>query len=160
MRLAAAALAMLAFAGSASATGPDIPSAIRDALAWLAQNSPYPAVSPPRSYAVLDAEQMRTSAVNLGGAENAGAIYHCSSQSVLLRDTFDPRRVWDMAVLVHEMTHHLQCVTRGMGLACEREREAYDMQLRFLEQMATDGRDRLPALRKRYDEVVARHCQS
>ncbi len=108
----------------------------------------------------MTAAEMRSKSANWGGSGTAGALYLCSSQTTMLSDAFNPKLVWDQSVLVHELTHHAQCVSgRSMANYCEIEREAYNLQFKYLDQRATQNRDQLVAIRKRFDDIVARHCR-
>ena len=37
-------------------------------------------------------------------------LYDTDSDTIILRDTWDRRKAWDMGVLIHEMVHYLQDV--------------------------------------------------
>jgi hypothetical protein len=153
LALAGAVGAIAIAAGAAD----DMPRQMALALRWIEQNSNYRDVPPPRSYALVSDEVMRSKAMNLANASSANAMYSCDSQTLWLMETFDPKKVTDSSFLVHELAHHAQCVLGGPRSECVREREAYDLQFKYLEQFARGARERLPEQRKRFDEVVAWH---
>jgi len=101
-------------------------------VAWLAANG-HPGLSAP-NYAQLDDVQMRTFGQNRGSvATNAAAHYWCSSQTMVLRTTFDPANLFHRSIVVHELVHHDQCTKQRLTFdACAREREAYDVQIKWL----------------------------
>jgi hypothetical protein len=58
--------------------------------------------------------------------------YDWSTNTIYLRDDFEPTNIADEAVLAHELTHYAQDVTRE-HFACkgDYERQAYGVQRRF-----------------------------
>lgn len=163
-RMTRAALAPSVFAAvialASPATADEMQDQISRALRWVDQNSEYKNTPPPRGYSVVSAEEMQGKSANWGGSGTATAMYLCASQTVLLRDTFNPKKIYDFSVLVHEMTHHAQCVNgRASSNHCEKEREAYEVQWKYIEKNATENRDRLSDVRKMFDDAVARQCR-
>jgi hypothetical protein len=153
-------IAAVVLAISQTAVADEMPAHMKEALRWIELNSDYRNLAPPRSYSVVSNEEMRRHAMNLASASGANAMYTCASQHVWLRDAFNPKQIYDQSVLVHELTHHAQCVTgRAASNPCEKEREAYELQYKYLMQKATENRDKLPELRKRFDDIVDRHCR-
>lgn len=63
-------------------------------------------------------------------------LYDTDKDTILLLDTWDRRKPWDMGVLVHEMVHYLQDVN-GIEFSCvnEMERDAWPIQKKYLKEM-------------------------
>jgi len=63
------------------------------------------------------------------------ALYHADSGTVLLRHDWDAGDLRDRSILLHELVHHMQAsATRAYPCAGAREREAYHLQGRWLEE--------------------------
>lgn len=64
------------------------------------------------------------------------AFYHYPTQTIVLRDTFDPQNNYDLSAYLHEFVHHLQNLAGESEHRCvgEREGEAYGTQIEFLKQ--------------------------
>ena len=60
-------------------------------------------------------------------------IYDTDSDTIILRDTWDRRKPWDMGVLVHEMVHYLQDMN-SMDFQCtaQMEKDAWPIQQKYL----------------------------
>lgn len=63
-------------------------------------------------------------------------LYDTDKDTIILLDTWDRRKPWDMGVLVHEMVHYLQDVN-GIEFSCvnEMERDAWPIQKKYLKEM-------------------------
>ena len=63
-------------------------------------------------------------------------LYDTDKDTIILLDTWDRRKPWDMGVLVHEMVHYLQDVN-GIKFSCvnEMERDAWPIQKKYLKEM-------------------------
>lgn len=66
---------------------------------------------------------------------DTAALYDTRTQTIVLRDTWDPKNEYDLSVLLHEFIHHLQWLSGNAKSNCagEREAQAYQTQRRFLE---------------------------
>ena len=60
-------------------------------------------------------------------------IYDTDSDTIILRDTWDRRKPWDMGVLVHEMVHYLQDMN-SMDFQCtaQMEKDTWPIQQKYL----------------------------
>jgi hypothetical protein len=104
------------------------------AMAALFVAEPGEKIVPP-NYAQLDDAGMRAFAQNYNVAlsQAPGAFYLCNARTVIVRDTFNPDKLSDRGLMVHEMRHHWQCQHNRMaGDGCAREHDAYAVQIRWL----------------------------
>lgn len=129
MKALAFALCLLA----APAWAADIPPSLVARLsAWVADAAHYKDAAPPlivhMTHRAMDAAY---------GGENVEALY--MNGVVYLAPDFDPGKLRDQSILVHELTHHLQ-FTNGVRYVCisESEAEAYAVQKQW---MALHGLD-------------------
>ena len=62
-------------------------------------------------------------------------LYDTESDTIILLDTWDRRKPWDMAVLLHEMVHYLQDMN-NLKFECtaEMERDAWPIQKQYLKE--------------------------
>jgi len=62
-------------------------------------------------------------------------LYDTESDTIILPDTWDRRKAWDLGVLLHEMVHYLQD-QNDMDFNCtaEMERESWPIQQRYLKE--------------------------
>ena len=62
-------------------------------------------------------------------------LYDQESDTIILPDTWDRRKAWDLGVLLHEMVHYLQD-QNNMDFNCtaEMERESWPIQQRYLKE--------------------------
>ena len=62
-------------------------------------------------------------------------LYDQESDTIILPDTWDRRKAWDLSVLLHEMVHYLQD-QNDMDFNCtaEMERESWPIQQRYLKE--------------------------
>ena len=111
--------------------------ALKIAVDWLQANTAYKQIPEIRTWVNLSAEQMAAQA-RRGGLPGSSshvpaAIYSCGESKLFLQDGvnfFDPAI---LSLLVHELTHHAQCLARvPMNDICAIEREAYLNQQRFV----------------------------
>jgi len=60
-------------------------------------------------------------------------LYDTESDTIILRDTWDRRKAWDMGVLIHEMVHYLQDMN-SMDFQCtaQMEKDAWPIQQKYL----------------------------
>jgi hypothetical protein len=97
------------------------------------------------------------------GTCSAQAFYR-PGEGIYIDETFDLQNDrFAQSVLVHELVHHLQRVSgtfQKMPSACDRwyaaERQAYEIQNRFLEEMHDPHRVNVKAWRANCDDEVAR----
>ncbi|MCM2277778.1 MAG: hypothetical protein NDJ89_06850 [Oligoflexia bacterium] len=74
------------------------------------------------------------------------AFFHTETRRIVYRDTFDMENDTDNSFLVHELVHALQFEVRGSALfetcpaAREAEREAYEIQNRYLKRQGQFAR--------------------
>lgn len=63
-------------------------------------------------------------------------LYDSESDTIILPDTWDRRKPWDLAVLLHEMVHYLQD-QNGIEFVCmaNMEREAWPLQQKYLSEV-------------------------
>ena len=60
-------------------------------------------------------------------------IYDTDSDTIILRDTWDRRKPWDMGVLLHEMVHYLQDMNNlEFNCTAEMEKDAWPIQQKYL----------------------------
>jgi hypothetical protein len=114
--------------------------ALKIAIDWLQANTAYKQLPDIRNWVNLSAEQMSAQARrgNLPGsaARVPAAIYSCGQNTLYLQQGVNFFDVAILSLLVHELTHHAQCLTRvPMNDICVIEREAYLNQQRFVRWM-------------------------
>ena len=62
-------------------------------------------------------------------------LYDTESDTIILPDTWDRRKAWDMGVLLHEMVHYLQDQNNyQFSCTSEMERDAWPIQQRYLKE--------------------------
>ena len=62
-------------------------------------------------------------------------LYDKQSDTIILPDTWDRRKPWDLGVLLHEMVHYLQDMNdHKFGCTAEMERDAWPIQQRYLKE--------------------------
>jgi hypothetical protein len=113
--------------------------AIDSALCWIERNSEYRNL--PRPFLWTEATDRYIASLGSGrAAKSAAALYNCWNQAVYFVKGFDQGKLGDQSVLLHELVHHAQCVydrtARDRAAICEREREAYGLQAKFLRYVA------------------------
>ena len=59
-------------------------------------------------------------------------LYDTESDTIILRDTWDRRKAWDMGVLIHEMVHYLQDMN-DVDFQCtaQMEKDAWPIQQKY-----------------------------
>lgn len=139
MRLILSFAVWLALAAPVSAQAPDDggrAQAVRIATEWLHKNTAYKNIPELRTWVSLSPTQMAEQAKRggvLGDAAQASAIYVCGKDMMYIREGVNFRDVAVLSLLVHELTHHAQCLNRvPMNDLCAIEREAYLNQQRFV----------------------------
>lgn len=106
---------------------------VANALNWIELNSQYKNVSPPQHWFALDRQEMRSQVMRRGGDGRATGMYVCQERAVYIPSGIDFKDVRAQAGIVHELTHHAQCVNGQWGRStCEKEREAYRIEFAFL----------------------------
>tara|TARA_A100000164_G_scaffold184811_1_gene164125 strand:+ start:118 stop:543 length:426 start_codon:yes stop_codon:yes gene_type:complete len=62
-------------------------------------------------------------------------LYDKESDTIILPETWDRRKPWDMGVLLHEMVHYLQDIN-GLEFQClaEMEKDAWPIQQKYLKE--------------------------
>lgn len=67
------------------------------------------------------------------------ALYHADSRTILLRPDWRAEDLRDRSILLHELVHHMQAGA-GRAYPCSgaREREAYELQARWLDERGGD----------------------
>ena len=80
-----------------------------------------------------------------GGCLNTVALYNRETQTIIINETFDPSKEYDLSVLLHEFIHHLQNINgdKRIGCAGDMEKQAYETQRRFLETRGTADTSKL-----------------
>ena len=62
-------------------------------------------------------------------------LYDKESDTIILPDTWDRRKAWDMGVLLHEMVHYLQDINNHeFSCTAEMERDAWPIQQQYLKE--------------------------
>lgn len=137
-------LVLLGFAAPAAAQPrPDDAAkqqAIRIARDWLQANTAYKQIPDIQSWVSLSVEQMAEQARrgNVAATETRvpAAIYSCGQNRLYLQEGVNFFDAAILSLLVHELTHHAQCLARvPMNDICAIEREAYLNQQRFVRWM-------------------------
>ena len=71
-----------------------------------------------------------------GDIENHGdlhAFYDMDKNTIILPDTWDRRRPWDLSVLLHEIVHYVQDQNRiQYNCTAEMEKDAWPIQQKYL----------------------------
>lgn len=82
----------------------------------------------------LTKEQIQAYMCPQGNCLEVVAFYDKRSKTIVLRDTFDPTKEYDLSILLHEFVHHLQNLNRYQRSRCvgEEEDQAYSTQRAFL----------------------------
>lgn len=85
--------------------------------------------------ALISKEDMQQYTCPEGDCIEVMAFYDRPSRTIVLRDTFDPTKEYDLSTLLHEFVHHLQEINGFQKSMCsgDREKQAYQTQRRFLE---------------------------
>jgi hypothetical protein len=112
--------------------------ALQIAVAWLEQNTVYKKIPEVRFWVPLTKEQMAQQATRgnvFGPADQVFAIYACDKQTLYFRSDVNFYSPSTLSVLVHEMTHHAQCVTHHTPDLCTMESEAYRNQQTFIREI-------------------------
>lgn len=114
--------------------------ALKIAVDWLHANTAYKQIPEIWAWVNLSAEQMAAQACRGGlpgsDARVPAAIYSCGESRLYMQNGVNFFDVAILSLLVHELTHHAQCVTRvPMSDICRVEREAYLNQQKFVRWM-------------------------
>ena len=141
----AAFIIAILLAGSSAPVRADGPSAaflkrVDELVRWIAANSDYPVAlkkAPNFVFQSAAVIRQRFSGAALGYSADTSSIMSAQTGgTIYLLDTFELGR--DDYILLHELVHHLQD-ENGKTFKCiaEREREAYLLQARFVEESGT-----------------------
>jgi len=86
--------------------------------------------------AYLSEEDMQEMLCPSGQCLEIVAFYDDASQTIVLREGFDPTKEYDLSLLLHEFVHHLQKINGHKRSDCvgDRERQAYQVQRTFLKE--------------------------
>lgn len=131
--------------------------ALKIATDWLQANTAYKQIPEIHSWVNLSAAQMSAQARRgslPGSATNVpAAIYSCGQNRLYLQEGVNFFDVAILSLLVHELTHHAQCLARvSFADICAIEREAYLNQQNFVRWMqarlASAGRPLGPEVEK------------
>ncbi|MSO89855.1 MAG: hypothetical protein EXQ89_07830 [Rhodospirillaceae bacterium] len=101
---------------------------VKNAMAWVQANSPYTELTSPRFWVSLSPDDMAAKVLD----RNVTAYYVCSETALYYRTDFDVRNLFGASILIHELVHHGQCITRRARNSCAWEQEAYAIQAKFL----------------------------
>jgi hypothetical protein len=120
--------------------------AITAMLCWIERNSTYTNLPPPQHWVeVTDAhmQSLGQRATTRGG--DTAALYNCRAAALYFKKGFDARKLSEQSMLVHELTHHAQCVNQKLANSaanvCANETEAYAMQAKFIRSAAAQRDD-------------------
>lgn len=131
--------------------------AIVGALCWLERYSSYGKLQPPRAWVEVTDAQMQTLSRRSTAQGGAAALYNCAQQTVYFKKGFAPNTLPGYAALVHELTHHAQCLRYGPRSSphdlCSNEIEAYDLQAQFVRTVAQHIKEE-PAKAKLFEAAV------
>jgi hypothetical protein len=113
-------------------------------IAWIAANTRYPIVKPPKIKIVATLPNSR---INFGG-KSLIAAYNYDTQILYLKQRWSGEIPQDKGTLLHELLHHAQVVS-GIGPTCIREREieAYATELSYLRENHSNDWDWSPGLK-------------
>ncbi len=103
-------------------------ASVKNAIAWLQANSPYSELTAPRFWVSLSPDDMAAKVLD----RNVTAFYVCSENAIYYRTDFNVGNLFGASLLIHELVHHGQCVTRRARDRCAWEQEAYAIQAKFL----------------------------
>jgi hypothetical protein len=108
------------------------------AISWIERNSTYKNIPPVKYWMELSQDEISARLTREGSAHvYAEALYECSSQTLILRKDMKPGNIATWGIIIHELTHHAQCVNGKMGgERCALEREAYSLQAEYYRQTA------------------------
>ena len=108
--------------------------------AWIAAQTALTPPAPPRVIQIDPAAmQELASGDDVQLAYRVRALYGRQGQTVYLRKNWDPEQLSDRSELVHELVHHFQTV-HGLPYGCNAEREklAYELQIKWLREQGVD----------------------
>ncbi len=103
-------------------------AAVKDAIAWVRANTPYTELTSPRFWVSLSPDDMAAKVLD----RNVTAYYVCSETALYYRTDFNVRNLFGASILIHELVHHGQCITRRARNSCAWEQESYAIQAKFL----------------------------
>jgi hypothetical protein len=105
-------------------------------IIWLGANTPYNTNFDLPTVIFLPQDQLEESFYKGSDklANTLYGIYDIKTDTIILPDTWDKRKPWDMSVLLHEMVHYLQDMNR-MKFDCvaQMEKTAWPIQQFYLE---------------------------
>ena len=105
-------------------------------IIWLGANTPFNTNHDVPNVLFLTQDQMEKLFYKEGNKipSTLHGLYDKDSDTIILPDTWDRRKPWDMGVLLHEMVHYLQD-QNNMQFQCtaEMEKDAWPIQKFYLE---------------------------
>lgn len=115
-------------------------------MTWIQAASGLPMPDAPPTVARVSPQRMAeladpTAAGSARPSARSGylALYHLESRTILLRPDWRAEDLRDRSILLHELVHHMQAES-GQAYPCPgaREREAYELQARWLDERGAD----------------------
>jgi hypothetical protein len=98
-------------------------------LTWIAAETGL-ATPPPPSIQLISTQEMHTKS---GRPSGAASLYMRATATVHLPTGWNSTKIYDRAMLLHELVHHVQEINRVPSQCnAERERQAYDLTLEWL----------------------------
>jgi hypothetical protein len=106
-------------------------------MIWLGANSNFDVNMDPPRVIFLPQDQMEQ--LYYGDREKYGelyAFYDTDRDVIILRDTWDRRKPWDMSILLHETIHYIQDQSNTV-FACnaQMEKETWPLQQKYLQEV-------------------------
>ena len=108
--------------------------------AWIAAQTALTAPPPPRIVQIDPAAmQEMASGADVQLTNRFRALYGRDAQVIYLRKNWDPDQLGDRSELVHELVHHFQTAhALPYGCNAEREKLAYELQIKWLREQGVD----------------------
>jgi hypothetical protein len=102
---------------------------IRRFLTWIVDETHLLMPTPPRVLTVLPAGMYERA----GGSRSVVALYEWQTATIYLPAKWDVARMYDRAVLLHELVHHVQYFNNvPAACAAQHERQAYALTAKWL----------------------------
>ena len=106
-------------------------------MIWLGANTPFNTNHDIPRVIFLPQAQMEEMFYkgNDKGVNTLHGLYDAESDTIILPDTWDRRKPWDLGVLLHEMVHYLQDQNKiHFNCTAEMERDAWPIQQQYLKE--------------------------
>ena len=106
-------------------------------MIWLGANTPFNTNHDIPRVIFLPQAQMEEMFYkgNDKGVNTLDGLYDAESDTIILPDTWDRRKPWDLGVLLHEMVHYLQDQNEiHFNCTAEMERDAWPIQQQYLKE--------------------------